>query len=319
MLRFLVRRTLLGALVIWIISVVVFGLFFVAPSNVARKIAGRQASARTVQQIRETLGLDKPILTQYGEWIWGMLHGDLGFSYYSGVPVTQKLADAVPITVSLVAGAAVIWVVIGVSGGVLSATRPRSLADRTVTAFALFFYSMPTFLLGLLLLYFLFFRLQLAGFGFFPACCYVPLTESPLQWAKHMILPWITLALVLAGTYIRLTRGSMLDALGEDYIRTARAKGIRESRVTYRHGLRAGLTPVVTQFGVDIGTAIGGVLITETVFSLQGLGYTAANSVIRGDLPVIIAVVMLASVFTVVANIIVDALYAVLDPRVRLN
>ncbi|MDN5853923.1 MAG: ABC transporter permease, partial [Actinomycetia bacterium] len=224
MIRFLIRRILQGAFVVWIISVVVFALFFIAPQNVARKIAGRQAAADQVEQIRQTLGLDDPVLEQYGNFVWNLLHGDLGYSYYSGMPVTEKLGDAFPITLSLVVGAATIWVFIGVSGGILSATRPRSVADRAVTTFALVFYSMPTFLLGLLLLYFLFFRLQLAGVSIFPACCYIPITQDPGEWFRHMILPWITLSLVLAGTYIRLTRASLLDTLGEDYIRTARAK-----------------------------------------------------------------------------------------------
>lgn len=319
MIRFLLRRTALGVFVVWIITVVVFALFFIAPQNVARKIAGRQAGAEQVEQIRETLGLDKPVLEQYGEFVWGLLHWDLGYSYYSGVPVTEKLGDALPITVSLVIGASIIWITIGVSIGVLSATHPRTVADRAATTFALIFYSMPTFLLGLLLLYLLFFRLTLAGFNIFPACCYVPLTQDPGEWFRHMILPWITLSLVLAGTYIRLTRASVLDALGEDYIRTARAKGLSERRVTYRHGLRSGMTPVLSQFGIDIGTAIGGVLITEQVFGIQGLGYTAVQAVTQGDLPVVIAIIVLASVFTVVANIIVDMMYAVLDPRVRLT
>lgn len=319
MVRFLIRRILQGAFVVWIISVVVFALFFIAPQNVARKIAGRQAAEQQVEQIRQNLGLDDPVLEQYGNFVWNLLHGDLGYSYYSGVPVTEKIGEALPITLSLVIGAAIIWIIIGVSGGILSATRPRTVADRVVTTFALVFYSMPTFLLGLLLLYFLFFRMELAGVSLFPACCYVPITEDTGEWFRHMILPWITLALVLAGTYIRLTRASLLDTLGEDYIRTARAKGISERRVTYRHGLRSGLTPIVSQFGVDIGTAIGGVLITETVFGIQGLGFIAVQSVTQGDLPVVIAVILLASIFTVVANIIVDMLYAVLDPRVRLT
>ncbi|WP_216205630.1 ABC transporter permease [Amycolatopsis aidingensis] len=319
MLRFLVRRTLYGAVVVWIISVVVFALFFIAPQNVARKLAGRQADIQTVRTIREDLGLDRPLLDQYGDFLWGLLHGDLGYSYYSDEPVSAKIIDALPVTISLAAGAAVIWIVLGVSIGVLSALRPRSLADRAATTFALLFYSMPTFLLGLLLLYFLFYQLHLAGIDWFPAATYVPLSEDPAQWARHLILPWITLALVLTGTYIRLTRGSMLDALGEDYIRTARAKGISESRVTVRHALRSGITPIVTQFGVDFGTLVGGVLITEQVFGLQGLGYLAVTSVVRGDLPVVIGVVMIASVCTVVANMAVDFSYAVLDPRVRLS
>lgn len=319
MLRFFIRRILQGAFVVWIISIIVFLLFYVAPNNVARKLAGRQADIQTVETIRDNLGLDDPILQQYGRFLNRLLHGDLGFSYYTDQPVTHVLAEALPVTVSLAVGAAVIWLVVGIGIGLLAALKPRSLADRLATGFAMFFYSMPTFLLGLLLLYFLYYQLNEAGFDFFPSAGYVPITEDAGDWARHMILPWITLALILAGTYIRLTRGSMLDVLGEDFMRTARAKGIRESRVTMRHGFRAGMTPVVTQFGIDVGTLIGGVLITEQVFGIQGLGYEAAHSVVQSDLPVVLGVVMVASIFTVVANLLVDFSYAFLDPRVRLN
>jgi peptide/nickel transport system permease protein len=188
-----------------------------------------------------------------------------------------------------------------------------------MTVFALFFYSMPTFLLGLLLLYFLYFRLTLAGVSVFPAGGYASLTETPGDWFIHLVLPWLTLALVSAATYTRLTRASMLDVLGEDYVRTARAKGVRESRVVLRHALRAALTPVVTQFGIDVGSLLGGVVVTETVFSLPGLGKTAIDAINQQDLPVIIGIVLFASAAVVVANIVVDIVYAVLDPRVRLH
>jgi len=207
---------------------------------------------------------------------------------------------------------------LGVFSGIVSAAHPRTIADRTLTGFALFFYSMPSFLLGLLLLYLLYYRLTLAGLHWFPPGDYVPLTQDPSSWAQHMALPWVTLALLLAATYTRLTRGSMLDVLGEDYIRTARAKGLAERRVVYRHALRSALTPVVTQFGIDLGQLIGGVVVTETVFSLPGLGKTAVDAIGQQDLPVIVGVVLVASAAVVVANIVVDLAYAVLDPRVRL-
>jgi peptide/nickel transport system permease protein len=178
---------------------------------------------------------------------------------------------------------------------------------------------MPTFLLGLLLLYFLYFQLTLAGISIFPAGGYASLTENPGDWFLHLVLPWLTLALVSAATYTRLTRASMLDVLGEDYVRTARAKGVRESRVVLRHALRAALTPIVTQFGIDVGALLGGVVVTETVFSLPGLGKTAIDAINQQDLPVIIGIVLFASVSVVVANIIADIVYAVLDPRVRLH
>jgi peptide/nickel transport system permease protein len=235
------------------------------------------------------------------------------------VPVTTIIGQALPITLSLAVGASIIWLVLGVFNGVVSATHPRSLADRGLTFFALFFYSMPSFLLGLLLLYFLYFRLTLTGRSWFPAGGYSPISQGIGPWVQHLILPWIALALLLAATYTRLTRGSMLDVLGEDYIRTARSKGISENRVTYTHGLRSALTPVVTQFGIDLGQLIGGVVVIETVFSLPGLGKAAIDAINQQDLPVIIGIVLFASAAVVVANILVDIGYAFLDPRVRLH
>jgi peptide/nickel transport system permease protein len=229
------------------------------------------------------------------------------------------MGAALPITLSLVVGGAVLWLVLGVVNGVVSAIRPRSFTDRSLTVFSLFFYSMPSFLLGLLLLYFLYFRLTLAGTSIFPAGGYAPLTDGVGPWVQHMILPWLTLALVSAATYTRLTRGAMLDVLGEDYIRTARSKGISEWRVIVLHSLSSALTPVVTQFGIDVGLLLGGAVVTETVFSLPGLGKAAIDAIGQQDLPVIIGIVLFASAAVVAANIVVDLLYAVLDPRVRLH
>ncbi|HUY21090.1 MAG TPA: ABC transporter permease [Acidimicrobiales bacterium] len=319
MARFLLRRVALGVVVLWVVATLVFVLYFVAPHDPARLIAGRQATAQTLADVKRRLGLDRPVLSQYGSYLWRLLHGNLGYSFVNQEPVTSIIKRDLPVTASVAFGGAILWLVIGVLSGVLAATRPRSIADRTTTALALFFYSMPTFLLGELLLLGLFFRLHLAGVDFFPGGGYVGITTSPVEWARHMILPWITIALVTAATYSRLTRGAMLDVLGEDYIRTARAKGLRERRVVYRHGLRSALTPVVTQFGIDLGTLLGGIIVTEDVFSLPGLGQQIVNSITRQDLPVIIGLVILASAFIVVANIAVDAVYAVLDPRVRLS
>ena len=233
--------------------------------------------------------------------------------------MTKVIGEALPITLSVVFGSAIIWLVLGVSSGVLSAIKPRSFTDRSVTVLALVFYSVPSFVLGLTLLYFFYFKLTVAGFPIFPAGGYKPLSDGLNEWFFHMILPWITLAMISAATYTRLTRGSMLEVLGEDYIKTARAKGISERRVTYRHALRSALTPVVTQFGIDVATLVGGAVITETVFSLPGIGYQSIKAIRNQDLPLILGVVLLASTAVVVANIVVDMLYAVLDPRVRLS
>jgi peptide/nickel transport system permease protein len=317
MLRFLLRRTLLGLLVLWIVSGAVFVLFFVTPHNPARTIAGRLATPQTMALVNHRLGLDQPLLQQYGSFVWRLLHGDLGYSYYSSAPVRDLLFSRLPVTASLALGAAVLWLLLGVGVGVVAARRPRSLADRGGTLFVLTGLSMPTFLLGLLLIYFLFFRLHLAGIDVFPAGGYVPLTQDPAGWAQHLILPWTTLAVVIAATYSRLTRSSLLEVLGQDYIRTARSKGLSEERVVYRHGLRSALTPVLTQLGIDIGTLLGGVIVTEQVFGLPGLGQLAWQSVTTQDLPVIIGTVLVASVFIVIANLLVDLGYALLDPRVR--
>jgi peptide/nickel transport system permease protein len=319
MLRFLIRRTAQGLLVLWLITMVLFALFFVVPSNVARTLAGRQASPETVALIQHRLGLDLPLWQQYLGWIGRAVRGDLGYDYYHQVPVTTIIVNALPITLSLVLGAAILWLAIGVFNGVVSAIRPRSFIDRALTAFALFFYSMPTFLLGLLFLYFLYFQLTLAGITLFPPGGYVPLSQGVLPWLDHLVLPWFTLALVSAAIYTRLTRGSMLDVLGEDYIRTARSKGIAEKRVIGRHALRSALTPVVTQFGIDLGALLGGAVVTETVFSLPGLGKAGLDALNQQNQPVIIAIVLLSSAAIVVANIAVDFVYALLDPRVRLN
>jgi len=317
MIRFLLRRILFGLLVLWLISVAVFVLFFVAPHDPARAIAGRQATAQTVALVQHRLGLDQPVLTQYGHFLARLAHGDLGYSYYNSEPVRSLIAARLPVTLSLTVGGAILWLALGVGIGVAAARHPRSLLDRSATVFVLGGLSMPTFLVGLLLLYTLFFKLHIAGIDAFPGGGYVPFTQSPAQWAQHLILPWLTLALVSAATYSRLTRGSLLEVLGEDYVRTARSKGVSEHRVVYRHALRSALTPVVTQLGIDVGALLGGAIITENVFGLPGLGQLAVQSVTTQDLPVIVGIVLVAAFFVVAANIVVDLMYAVLDPRVR--
>lgn len=321
MTRFLIRRIAQGVLVMWLVTVSVFLIFFIGPgpNSVARTLAGKSATPQVVAEVKRRLLLDRPIPDQYWHFLWQLLHGNLGYSFYHTQSVNSIIAAAAPITISLVVGAAILWVVMGVLSGVLSAVRARSLLDRTFTTLALIFYSMPTFVLGLLLLLLLFYELTIHGIHAFPGSGFTPITQNPLQWFRGLILPWLTLSLVTAATYTRLTRGSMLDVMGEDYIRTARAKGLSERRVIFRHSLRAALTPVVTQYGIDVGVLLGGVVITETVFGMPGLGFTAVQAIDQQDLPVIIGVVIVASAAVVVANIVVDAIYAVLDPRVRLH
>ena len=321
MARFLARRIFQGLIVLWLVTVGVFIIFYIGPGpkSVARALAGKSATPQVVAEVSHRLLLDRPIWVQYGHFLWLLLHGNLGYSFYHGQSVNSVLAAAFPITLSLVVGAAILWIIIGVLTGVLSAVRARSVADRTFTGLALLFYSMPTFVLGLLFLLLFYYELTIHGLAFFPGSGYTPFTTNPFQWFRGLILPWFTLALVSAATYTRLTRGSMLDVMGEDYIRTARAKGLSERRVIFRHSLRAALTPVVTQFGLDVGILLGGAVITEQVFGLPGLGFTAVQAITQQDLPIIIGVVIVAAAAVVVANIVVDAFYAVLDPRVRLH
>lgn len=321
MTRFLVRRVALGILVMWLVTIAVFLIFFIGPGpgSVARTLAGRMATPQTVALISHRLLLDRPIWVQYGHFLSQLGHGNLGYDYYHDQSVNSIIVAAFPITLSLVLGGAILWLIIGVLSGVVSAVRTRSLWDRTFTTLALFFYSMPTFVLGLMLLLVFYYELTIHGIHAFPGSGYTPFTTSPYEWFRGLVLPWLTLALVSAATYTRLARGSMLDVLGEDYIRTARSKGLSERRVIFRHALRAALTPVVTQFGIDVGVLLGGVVITETVFGMPGLGFTAVQAINQQDLPIVIGIVIIASAAVVAANIIVDALYAVLDPRVRLH
>jgi peptide/nickel transport system permease protein len=321
--RFLIRRIVLGLITLWVVVTLVFLLYHTGVGgDPARLIAGRQATPETLAAVRRSLGLDQPLWVQYWKYIgWpdGLLHGNLGFSFKGQEPVINLIKNAVPVDISLAVGASVIWVGLGISVGILAARHPRSIVDRLATAFVLTGISMPTFILGLLLIYVFFYLLTLAGFAIFPGPgTYMPFTQNPLEWARDLILPWVTLALISAATYSRLSRSSLLETLGQDYIRTARAKGLTEGRIVYRHALRSALTPLVTQFGIDVATVLGGAILTETVFGLPGLGRLAVLSIQGQDQPTVIAIVIFASAFIIVANIIVDSFYAILDPRVRL-
>lgn len=314
MLRYVIRRLLFAVLVLWMVSTAVFALLRISPVPVERVIGGPRATTETLNQIRKNLGLDEPVLVQYWNFLKQLLQGDLGYSYVNNTAVTELIGDRLPTTLWLVLGAGVIWFVGGVATGVLSATRPRSLLDRAATGFVLVGLSTPPFVMALVLLYLFSTQLGDHGFKFFEA-------GPPLQehFFQRMILPWVGLAFLMVAAYTRLTRGTMLDVLGEDYIRTARSKGLTERRVTYRHALRSALTPVVTQFGIDIGVLMGSTIVTEKVFGLQGVGQLVYQSIVTGDTPVVIGVTLLVAFFVVVANLIVDVGYSFLDPRVRLS
>ena len=320
MTRFLIRRTVFGIVTLWIVVTLVFLLYYLGSPDPARTIAGRAVTPQLLANIRHALQLDKPLYVQYFSYLGRLLTGNLGTSYVSRLSVNTVIGRALPVDISLALGASILWLALGIGVGMLAARRPRSLWDRGATIFVLTGVSMPTFILGLLLLYVMFYILTLHGVAIFPgAGSYTPITQNPLEWAHDLILPWVTLALITAATYSRLTRSTVLETLGEDYIRTAHAKGLSDRRVVYRHALRSALTPIVTQFGIDVATVLGGAIITETVFGLPGLGRLVVQSIGNQDLPVIQGVVILASAFVILANIVVDAVYALLDARVRLT
>ena len=319
LLRFLIRRILGGIIVLWVVATATFLLFFARPvQTVGRELAGRAATPQTINETIRGLGLNKPIIVQYWHFIDRLLHGSLGFSYFSEESVNTIVKQDLPPTVSVVIGGVILWLIIGLGVGILSATRARSLFDRFATVGVLIGISMPVFVLGELLLLAVFVPLNQNGFTWVQDG-YAGITSGFGVWTGHLILPWITLAVVQAAVYTRLSRGSLLDTLGEDYIRTARAKGLSERRVIYRHGVRAAMTPVVSQLGIDTGTLLGGVVVVENVFGLGGLGQAAVQAVNTDDQSVIIGFVILAAGFVVVANIIVDLVYSLLDPRVRIG
>lgn len=317
MIRFFLSRLAFGVLVLFMLSIFVFVLFYVSPSDPARIIAGDKATEALMAQIRVNLGLDRPMIEQYFLFLGNLLQGDLGFSYRTNMPVGDLILNRIPVTMSLVFGAVLIWLAIGIPIGIASAKRPGSLRDRLGQGFAIVGISFPTFVLGMIALYGLYFIPTRMGVMLFPPSGYTQFGENPLQWAWHLVLPWMTLALVVAAVYARLTRGQMLEVLGQDYIRTARAKGLTERRVIYVHGFRSAMPPLVTQLGIDIGVLLGGVIVIEQVFGLPGVGSLAVTSVAMQDRPVVIAIVLLGGLFVVVSNLIVDMLYALLDSRVR--
>jgi peptide/nickel transport system permease protein len=320
MARFLIRRILAGILVLWAVATLTFFLFFVAVPEevVARNLAGRAATPQVIAEVKRNLGLNQPKAVQYWHYLDNLLHGNLGYSYYSQEPVTTIIKQALPATISVVIGGTLLWLIAGLGTGILSATRARSLFDRAATVGVLAGVSAPVFVVGELLIVAVYVQLNDRGIGFIQTG-YTPITQSFSGWVGCMILPWLTLAIVQAAVYTRLSRGSLLDTLGEDYIRTARSKGISERRVLYRHAVRSALTPVVSQLGIDIGALLGGVIVVEQVFGLQGLGQQTVTAITQGDGQLVIGFVILAALFVVVANLIVDLSYALLDPRVRVN
>ena len=318
LLGFLLRRILTGIVVVWLVATGAFFLFFARPvATVAHQLAGHAATPQVINEVIANLGLNQPIMVQYWHFLDGLLHGNLGYSYYSQEPVTTMLKQDLPPTVSLVIGGVILWLVVGLTVGIISATRARSLFDRSANVAVLIGLSLPVFVIGELLILVVFVPLNQHGFSWIQTQYSGP-SNGLLTWSGHMILPWITLAAVQAAVYTRLMRGQLLDTMGEDYIRTARSKGLSERRVTFKHGVRSALTPVVSQLGVDVGQLLGGVVVVEVVFGLGGIGQVSVEAIDTDNLPVIIGFVIIAAIFVVVANIIVDLAYALLDPRVRI-
>jgi peptide/nickel transport system permease protein len=308
-------------LVLFVVSVLTFIIFVKLPSvDPALRAAGRHPSPQLLATIRHKWGLDRPLYVQYWNFAKGLipwpglfLTKQVYFSYQGHVPVREEIFSRLPVTVTLALGAAVLWLLIGIPIGIISAIRPRSAVDRAGMIFALFGVSAPIFWLGMILLYIFWFQL-----GWAPASG-IPIGEPIWQSVLHarFVLPWIALALSTAAFYSRMVRANLMEAMGEDYIRTARAKGLSERRVIYKHGLRCALTPVVTMFGMDLAFLLGGALVTETVFQLPGIGQYAWQAIIVNDFPPIMGVTVLGALFIVAANLIVDVVYAFLDPRVR--
>ncbi len=315
MTRFIVRRLGGMVVVLFVISIFVFAIFNVIPnSSPAQRLAGKNATPALVKSIEEEWGFDESLPKQYMTMMKKVFTGELT-SYKPRVSVDERIAEGIPATISLSVGAAVIWMFFGVLLGYLSAIRAGGTLDKLLTGVSIAGISIPVFLLAPVLIY-----LFAEQFGLFPNGGYVELTEDPAQWAYHLILPWVTVAVLSIGFYSRVLRSNMLDAMSEDYVRTARAKGLGERRVMTRHVLRNSLIPIITLFGLDFGATIAGTaIITEKIFNIAGVGFYAAESVTNLELPPIMGVTLYGAFFVVFFNALVDIAYAYLDPRVRLG
>jgi peptide/nickel transport system permease protein len=318
MATYIIRRILWGIVLLLAVSAITFVFFNVFPSaDPAQLRAGRNASPAIIHYIRHELGLDKSVPVQFFNYMKSIfLHFNFGYSFYTGASVLSLIQDRLPATLSLAVGAAIIWLLMGIPVGILSAIKRGSVLDRAAMSVALVFVSMPVFWLGLVVLFL--FAGDIGRFHVLPgANTYVGLTVDPWKWFTSLIMPWFVLAATSAAVYSRVLRGSLIEAMGEDYIRTARAKGLRERRVIFHHGVRSAITPVVTIFGLDLGALLGGAVITETVFNIPGVGRLNLDAINHSDFPIVQGTVILATLFIVVANIVVDIAYAYLDPRVR--
>jgi peptide/nickel transport system permease protein len=317
--RFIIRRLLWVIVLLFVVSFVTFMIFYLFPSaDPAALRAGKQATPDRIEEIRKQLGLADPWYEQYFRYVKQLIfHFDFGRSYQNNVDVREELFSRLPATISLAAGAAVIFLTVGITVGTISGTRRHSLMDRLTMGSSLVAISAPVYWLGLLSLY-----LFDKDFGKIPlldtAGAYPDggLAADPAKWFESLILPWLVLAATFTAVYARLLRGNLIEVMSEDYIRTARAKGLRERRVIVRHGVRSAITPLVTAAGIDIGVLLGGAILTESVFNIPGIGRLAYDSIVVSDLPMIQGTVLIGAFFIIIANFVVDILYALIDPRV---
>jgi peptide/nickel transport system permease protein len=315
---YIIRRLLWGVLLLFLVIAVTFLIFYLLPSvNPAILRAGRNGSPKVIAEISKDLGLNHPIYVQFWNYIKEIIfHGNFGYSYYYNDPVGGLIANRLPATLSLTVGAAALWVLIGIPVGIISAIKRRTFFDRAAMGAALVFVSAPVFWLGLIALYL--FANDIGQFKIFPGSgSYVGLTVNPLKWFESLLLPWMVLSATSTAIYARLVRGSLLQVMGEDYIRTARAKGLPERTVILKHGMRSAMGPLVTVLGLDIASLLGGAILTEGVFDIPGIGRLNIDAIGHGDVTIVQGTVLVASIFIIIANIIVDIAYAFLDPRVR--
>ena len=309
---FILKRILSTLPVMAFVALFVFSLLYIAPGDPAVVIAGDQASPEDVERIRQSLGLDRPFLIRFGEWLWQILHGDLGTSIFTNLPVRDMIAQRIEPTLSLMVVTLLFAVTVAVPLGVIAAWKVGTYLDNAIMAFAVLGFSVPVFIIGYLLAYI--FALEL---DWLPVQGYTPFGNGLWPWLRKLILPAITLGFVYIALIARITRATMLDVLQQDYIRTAKAKGVAQSRVLYVHALKNAAVPVVTVIGIGLALLIGGAVVTESVFAIPGLGRLTVDAILRRDYPVIQGVVLLFSFVYVLVNLGIDLLYTVIDPRIR--
>ncbi|MFB7777597.1 ABC transporter permease [Streptomyces bauhiniae] len=325
MLRFLVRRVFGALVILLIISAVTFWLFYAIPRDPATMSCGKNCTPDMLAQVRHNLGIDHPVPVQYWYWIKGIFvgrsYGDfgncsapcLGYSFANREPVLGTIMDRLPLTLSLALGSAVVFLIFGIGAGMIAAVKQGKWQDKLASSASLVASSLQIYFVGYIAMYFLVAKLDVLDNP-----SYTPLTENPAAWASGLLLPWLVLALIWTANYTRMTRSQLVETLSEDYVRTARAKGLSAANVFFRFAWRGAMGPIVTIFGIDLATLIGGAMITEYTFSLQGVGRLAVDSVEKSDLPMLMGVTLLSAGAIVVFNILVDAVYGLIDPRIRL-